>query len=262
MAEANKPRISPTTGIQPVTGPDGQELYFLTYDIVNGPLEEAQGVIAPELTEELDGLHNIVMTAPAFATKQLEAAVEQMPDLPMLKNWLYIAYMSSGRDADADAILDRTVRDHPDYLFGRIALAQRHILHGQYDRVLETLGGVLDLKLMYPHRTRFHISEVVALWGVVGQWLACTGETDAAMSYYEQLCQVAPDDPVTERLEFLLLPQIVKATLREMVKPQRRRSAKQARKKSPTKENGQSGQDASSPVAATKKGRSRNRKAS
>ena len=49
----------------------------------------------------------------------------------------------------------------PDYLFGRLAYARDCLERGDLDKVSEIFEGKFDLKLLYPDRERFHVSEVL-----------------------------------------------------------------------------------------------------
>ena len=51
----------------------------------------------------------------------------------------------------------------------------------------EALGNKLDLKLMYPQRTRSHVSEAAALWGLVGEWCIRKKDLEGAKNYLEML---------------------------------------------------------------------------
>ena len=189
-----------------VLGPDGREQVVVAYEIVDGLLDEPHVPPVPaELQGEFERLHERVTTRPASAVGRLEELVGRYPQLPALANWLTVAYAAAGRQADADAVADRLVRDHPGYLFGRLALADRHLRAGALDRVLEPLGGVADLKMIYPDRTRFHVSEAVGLWMLLGEWTLRKGDLAAAERYLRLMVDFAPDHPATTQLGLRLL---------------------------------------------------------
>ena len=83
-------------------------------------------------------------------------------------------------------------RRNPDYLFARLNYAELCLARGDYETVAEIFEHKFDLKLLYPKRRRFHISEVANLMGLMGVYLLETGECEAAEKYYEILSQIAP----------------------------------------------------------------------
>ena len=206
-------------GIERIDGPDGRDVFLLEYEIVDGPLEETRVGLTPEVEEQYSELHELTMEDPARAIPRLEALVAKYPSIPVLKNWLSFAYTKTGRPADAEAVEERLWREHPDYLFARLARARHHLARGELDQVPEVLGK-LDLKLMYPHRDVFHVSEAVGLWSLLAQWCFRRGDDRSALLYLDQLIETAPDHPLTKRTELLLMPVVMKeAMARIMSKP-------------------------------------------
>ena len=77
---------------------------------------------------------------------------------------------------------------------------------GEYEKIGEIFEHKYDLKLLYPRRKRFHISEVANFMGLIGVYFYETGEREAAEKYYEILEQIAPDYPMAKRLRRKLFP--------------------------------------------------------
>ena len=63
---------------------------------------------------------------------------------------------------------------------------------GEYEQAAQILEHKFDLKLLYPKRKRFHISEVVNFMGVVGTYFVDTGQRETARRYYDVLREIAP----------------------------------------------------------------------
>ena len=217
----------PTSHIRYTTGPDRRKLAVVSYDIVYDAMEEDESNrVPPELEPEWDALHDLVTTTPTVAIGRLEVLVDRFPQVPALMNWLAVAYVAAGRNADVDRATDRLVQLHPTYLFGRVQRAQRYLEEGRPDKVREALGGELDLKMMYPHRTRFHVTEVAALWGVVGEYFLAEDDVEVALAYMDLLRKFAPDHPVTNKLALLLMPHVFKRKSADLSARRQARSAK------------------------------------
>jgi hypothetical protein len=215
-----------TDSIRYTTAPDGRKIALVSYDIVYEALEDDTARIPPELEPEWESLHDQLTTQPTAVIGRLQDLVERFPQVPVLMNWLAVAYSAAGRMADADAVTDRLVHLHPNYLFGRIQRAQRYLDAGRPDMVREALGGALDLKMMYPHRTKFHVTEVAALWGLLGEHRLAEHDVDGALVYMKMLRKFAEDHPVTGKLSLLLMPHVFKRKTQELVDRRQRRSPK------------------------------------
>jgi len=215
-----------TDSIRYTTAPDGRKIALVSYDIVYEAMEDDTAPIPPELEPELESLHNQLASQPTAVIGRLQLLVERFPQVPVLMNWLAVAYSGAGRMADADAVTDRLVQLHPNYLFGRIQRAQRYLEEGRPDKVREALGGELDLKMMYPHRTRFHVTEAAALWGLLGEHRLAEHDADGALIYMNLLRKFAEDHPVTRKLALLLMPHVFKRKTQELVDRRQRRSPK------------------------------------
>lgn len=101
---------------------------------------------------------------------------------------------------------------------------------GEPQRVPEILGHKFDLKLMYPHRDAFHISEFVGLQGVLAEYYLQIGDLDAAATCCDMLEEVDPEHPMVEVLENQLAIELVGDALTRMAR-RARRPAKQRRKR-------------------------------
>jgi tetratricopeptide (TPR) repeat protein len=214
-------------GIDRVIAPDGEELLLLNYEITSEPMNEPGVESPPELEAEKAELYEMMTAAPHEAIPRLERLIEQYPAIPSLKNWLMVAYQQAGRRADSDAMSERAWREHPDYLFGRIARAYDYLNRGELDKVPEVLGG-LDLKLIYPHRNVFHVSEAISLWALLAHWCYRRGEDDEALDHLERMVDLDPEHALTERTELLLMPLVIKKVLSRMSehRPRKRVKAK------------------------------------
>jgi hypothetical protein len=212
------------------TGSDGAEASegspaeyrLLEYDIVDEPMEEAEGQIPEELGKEAEELHEALFDDPASVVGRLEELVRRYPESAGLGNWLTVAYQGARMDAKADALIEAEYRKRPGYLFARVNYARLLIRRGELDQVPGVFEGGFDLKLMYPERTRFHVSELAALGSVAGEYFCLTGQEEVALRYLDLLEEVVPDHPGTEHLEMLLLPWVIAQTA-EALRGKRRR---------------------------------------
>ena len=114
-----------------------------------------------------------------------------------------------------EVILENYQRN-PDYLFARLNYGELCRLQGDYEQIAEIFEHKFDLKLLYPRRKRFHISEVANFMGLIGVYFFETGQPDVAERYYEMLEQIAPDYPMTRLLQSKLHPTFFGRILKRM----------------------------------------------
>jgi tetratricopeptide (TPR) repeat protein len=167
------------------------------YQIVYGPLHRYEWQ-TPELNGVIAQLHHLVNEAPAEAIPELVALIERHPDVPVFYNYLATAYVGVGDGARADEVIAENYRRNPDYLFARLNYAETCMRDGDLEGAAEALGGARDLRDLYPHRTRFHVSEVVGFTYAVGRYYLETGNWEAADACHLLLHRVAPEDRITD----------------------------------------------------------------
>lgn len=127
--------------------------------------------------------------------------VRQYPDVPSLKNFLFIAYSSAGRIPQAEKVLDETVEKHPDYLFGRLNLASRHISDGETARARALLGEGLHLPDLEPGRTLYHLSELRDFYRIAATLLLEEEQLPTARAVLDALEEIlGHQDPVVSSL--------------------------------------------------------------
>jgi tetratricopeptide (TPR) repeat protein len=167
------------------------------YQIVYGPLHRYEWQ-TPELNTLITRLHFLANEAPAEAIPELVALIERHPDVPVFYNYLASAYVGVGDDARAEEVIEENYRRNPDYLFARVNHAETCLRDGDLEGAAEALGGARDLRDLYPHRRRFHVSEVVGFTYALGRYHLVTGDWDAAEACHKLLHRVAPEDRSTE----------------------------------------------------------------
>jgi tetratricopeptide (TPR) repeat protein len=182
-------------------------VYISEYEVTSEPiLDRAYKRLPKEVKEAIERLHDESRRRPREAIPELVELIEEYPDVPILYNFLSIAYSRSGQREKSEAVVRENYRRNPDYLFARLNYVETCLAKGDYDEVAEILEHKFDLKLLYPKRKRFHISEVVNFMGLVGIYFFEIGERDAAQKYYDVLQQIGGGYPITRQLRRRLSP--------------------------------------------------------
>lgn len=132
--------------------------------------------------------------------------IKEYPQLPILYNYLGIAYLGIRDRAKAKEIIVQNYTQNPDYLFARINYAELYLATGDYAKIAEIFDHKFDLQLLYPKRKRFHISEYLGFMGIIGPYFLATGERELAVKVYEMMQNIDPSHSMTKRLRRQLYP--------------------------------------------------------
>ena len=185
----------------------GDVLYLTEYEITSEPIEDrAYRRLSPSVKEQIETLHYEAQARPHQAIPKLHELNEKYPQIPVLYNFLVAAYFRIGEKEKAEAILKDALRRHPDYLFTRLNYAEICLARKEYDKIAEIFEHKFDLKMLYPKRKKFHISEVANFMGFMGIYFLEIGEREAAERYYDILKDIAPDFPMVKRVKRRLYP--------------------------------------------------------
>ncbi len=172
---------------------------YFGYKLTDDPeLLNNESGISPELSGQMESLHNKALKGGKKNIDYLIHKIEQYPDVPQLKNFLSVAYMNSGNTEKSFEVNNWIIKEHPDYLFGLLNKAYEYYLNEQYEKIPELLGDLLEIKALYPERDIFHILEVVSFNKLAVLYFSAIGNLEAAESRFELLEELAPDHRDTE----------------------------------------------------------------
>ncbi len=184
-----KPRRKPDT------------VFLLEYEITYEPIEDAeQNRLPADVQEQIQELHSLIRTKPREAIPELVGLIERYPNIKIFYNFLAVAYSGIGQQEKSKEVILENLRRHPDYLFARLNYAEICLNEGRLEEVAKILEHKFDLKLLYPQRNRFHVSELVSFGMIVGSYFAAKGEFEIAERYFNILKQVDPEHPMTAGL--------------------------------------------------------------
>jgi tetratricopeptide (TPR) repeat protein len=188
------------------------------YEITTEAITDANYRRLPRpVRDAFERLHFESQTQPHKAIPELLEWIEQYPRIPLLYNYLSVAYSGTGQEDKVRATVEENYRRNPDYLFARLNYAELCLADGDYEQVAKIFDHKFDLKLLYPKRKRFHISEFANFTGLVGIYFYETGDRDLAATYYDLLRQIAPGYPLTKRLRRKLHPGPLRRLLLNLV---------------------------------------------
>lgn len=197
-----------------------RDIKILEYEITSEPIKDRQFKRLPSnVRDRIEDLHYKIVRKPKEAIPELEKLIKKYPRVPQFYNFLSVAYSNTGDYEKARSLILESCEKHPNYLFSKLNYAEYCIKEGNIEKIPEIFDNKLELKLLYPKRKRFHISEVVNFAGTIGYYYAKAGNRRAAEAYYKFLRQLAPRHRIAKRLKRELHPSVFRRMLRKLLKP-------------------------------------------
>ena len=190
---------------------------IVEYEITSEPIQDRHYKLLPGLVKDaIERLHHEAQRHPHQAIPELVSLVKKYPNIPMLYNYLSVAYSQAGQREKAEEVTQENYRSNPDYLFARLNYAELCLAQGDYEQIAEIFEHKFDLKLLYPKRKRFHITEVANFMGLIGIYFLEKGQRVVAERYYEILKKIAPSYFFTKMLRRKLYPGFFKRMLGQL----------------------------------------------
>ena len=171
---------------------------------VTGEVSSDGPKMPPELEDKMVKLYYKAQSQPEEALEDLIKLKAKYPSSPQIYNMIGGIYSKLGKSEKANEIAKENYEANPNYLFAKINFANTLLSTGQYEKIPEIFGQRLDLKLLYPDRDTFHISEVLGFLGIIGPYLVLVGDRSLARNCLSVLKRIDPDHPQTQRLAWYL----------------------------------------------------------
>ena len=188
---------------------EGEAVYVSTYEITYEPIQDRKYKRLPKKVKAaIERLHFDSQKKPFQAIPELKRLVKKFPHIPILYNYLAVAYSRIGEKEKAEEISRMNIQKNPEYLFARLNYAEFFLMRKEYEKVAEIFDHKFDLRMLYPKRRRFHISEVVNFMGFIGVYWNEIGEREAAEKYNEILQAIEPSYLIAKRLNRKLYPNL------------------------------------------------------
>ena len=189
------------------TAPVVHPVVLSEYEITDEPLENRHIKQLPaQVQARIDDLYELAQHDSTQAIPELERLIATYPHVPTFYNYLSIAYLHSGDQEKATACVREAYRRHPQYLFAKVNYANLCLQQREIGKIPGIFDQKFALKQLYPHRTRFHVSEFTGFAGVMCRYFCAIGERETAALYYQMLKQVAPRHPMTKHAKRALYP--------------------------------------------------------
>ena len=200
-------------------GKDAPENLKLSTIAITGNLHETDNPyrnIPQDIQEQLYDLHKLADKGHVQGIKKLERLVERYPRVPILFNFLSIAYLNHGNTQKFNQLNELMLKRFPDYTISRINQANQHIINGEFDEAEALLGYNMELSEFLPNRQIFHISEVCQYYETTIRYFIHKREFENVDNRLKMLKDISKqfDDYHKEKIK--KLEEIIEEELEEM----------------------------------------------
>jgi hypothetical protein len=168
----------------------------------NEPIEEESFARLPhKVKRRLWRIYETLPKSPQEQLPELLRLKEEYPDVPVIYNYMSMCHAQCGQFEDFHRTAKETVEKFPNYLFGKISLAEYHLLKKEHKKVPEIFDERLEIHQHYPDAvTVFHISEVRSFYSIVGIYYAREYKMARALLSYFMLEEIDSKHFATEKL--------------------------------------------------------------
>ena len=153
--------------------------------------------ITPEVKKILNELRPDIEKGRKHTIKKIDKLCLKYPRVPVLKNILSTIYQQNGNIKQAFAVNQWIVKEHPDYLFGKLNLAAELLLNDKPESIPSILGDAMEIGELYPQRREFHIEEVIGFYLIAVQYFLAVDKIDDAEIRMKILEDLDEDHPKT-----------------------------------------------------------------
>lgn len=159
---------------------------------------DEQNHVTPEVRRIIEELRPDVEKGKKYLLKKLNSLSRKYPRTPIFKNFLSAVYQENGNSSQAYAVNKWIVKEHPDYLFGKINLAVELLAKEQPEEIPSILGETMEISELYPERKKFHLEEVIGFHTVSVQYFLAIDEIEQAEMRVKLLEDLDPNHPKTQ----------------------------------------------------------------
>lgn len=166
-------------------------LVSINFEIAYEPFDEESNPNIPLLADEdqklVEEIFHMITSHPDQARSRsdeyktaLHLLIEKYPLKSSLWNHLAVVHSICNEEKQMEEVICETVNRFPDYLFGLIGLAMIYTRNGELDKAFKTLKQSQSLPQLYPHRNKFHVTEVEAFHHALVHYNCAADQLNAA----------------------------------------------------------------------------------
>ncbi len=161
-------------------------------------------LLPQDIQDQIGDLFVTSQSDPHRAIPLLQKLITRYPQVPQLFNFITTAYSILEDFDTAEKYALEGCQKHPQYLFAKINYAEICLRKKEYHKIPAIFDNKLNLRLLYPERDEFHLTEVIGFIGVCGLYYHKTGDRKSAEECLRVMEKLSPESPMARRLQTLL----------------------------------------------------------
>jgi len=177
--------------------------YQITYDALP---HKSFKKLPSAIKNRIEELHDLTQVHPQRVIASLLDFIQKYPEVPIFYNYLTAAYEATGQRKKAETLIKEAYQKHPDYLFAKTNYALYCLRTRTADKIPEIFEHQFDLKLLYPRRNTFHITEFISFNTVMALYHHAMAHRKSAVKYYEIVQKLEPNHYLTAIIKRQLYP--------------------------------------------------------
>ena len=176
-----------------------------TYPVSFEPMPDILGKkLGKEVLQTYLQLLEKVQTQPRKYYQEIKTFCSKYPDSSEVVNLLTFAHLQNKNLLEAEKLIEETYWKYPHYLFARINYADQCIRKKKLSEI-NKIFPLFDLKILYPEKKIFHISELRGYWILMAHYHQALKNREKALDYYETVCKIDPYHSATLHLKKKLI---------------------------------------------------------
>jgi len=161
--------------------------------------------ITPQVSEILEDIYNDVLKGKKKMINKLIKLSLKYPKVPQFKNNLAAVYQAQGNIKKAYETNKWIIAEHPNYLFGKLNLANEYNYKKEFEKVTGVLGEAMEISELYPERDEFHVDEVMSFNVTAISYFLGIKDEEQAEIRLEIMKEIDEDHPKTEHAISLMM---------------------------------------------------------
>jgi len=207
-----------------------KELCVSSYTITDSPIKTNNNnqfnKLPRVVRDQVEDIYDLITSDPKQAIEKLLVLKEAYPQAPVLYNHLSAAYNRGGNyKAQRELVIENYLKN-PDYHFAKVNYAQLCLDNGDFEKIPEIFDHKFDLKLLYPQRNTFHITEFAGFTGVMCAYYCSIGEKGEAQLLFDSLQELTPESNMVNYAKGFLYPSLTTKLQRWVYKKRQKHANK------------------------------------
>lgn len=174
---------------------------MLPFEVTTGLIDDSHyNKLSSSLQNAIQQEYLKISKDPQAAVVELEKLVAEHPEVPTLWNYLTMGYARTRNRSKMEKVIRETYEKFPDYLFAMTSYGQLCLENNEISKIPEIFKKKYSLPELFPDRYRFHLTEAIAFYQLLGSFFCRIGQYKLAKDQWHILEKISPHSAVAQSL--------------------------------------------------------------